>query len=299
MNNEYWFDFVAGWIGGCAGLLVGQPMDTIKVRQQTLKRMNSVNYAISIFKYEGIRGFYKGLGFPLLASGTLNSLFFGVYGNSIRWLSEGKQKPSVSDVLIAGSAGGVAQLVVACPVDLIKIKMQMQTGSSRHDLGNSFETKYRGPVLCLQDIYKKGGVAGCYTGFNSMFLRDVIASGVYMATYEVIVGFNTSPSAYSIILGGGVAGLLSWTAILPFDVIKSRIQADCPTNPRYKNTWDCVMKSYKEEGLLVFTRGYCMMAVRAFPTNGAIFLAYVTSLNILKDCFGLNEKEKESQVVMT
>ena len=68
------------------------------------------------------------MGFPILATGTLNSLFFGVYGNSLRYLGEGKVKPSYYDVFWAGCAGGVVQLVVACPVDLVKIKMQMQTG---------------------------------------------------------------------------------------------------------------------------------------------------------------------------
>lgn len=75
-----------------------------------------------------MRGFYKGMGFPLLATGTLNSLFFGAYGSCLRKLSEGKDTHSYSDVFTAGCAGGVVQLVVACPVDLVKIKMQIQTG---------------------------------------------------------------------------------------------------------------------------------------------------------------------------
>ena len=45
---------------------------------------------------------------------------------------------------------------------------------------------------------------------------------------------------------------------------------------------DCLIKSYKADGLAVFGRGFTMMSVRAFPTNGAIFLGYVTSLNVMK-----------------
>ena len=73
-------------------------------------------------------GFYKGIGFPLLATGALNSLFFGVYGNTLRHLSRHRDRPSYGDVFWAGCAGGVVQLVVAVPVDLVKIKMQTQTG---------------------------------------------------------------------------------------------------------------------------------------------------------------------------
>jgi solute carrier family 25 protein 45/47 len=77
-----------------------------------------------------VRGFYKGMGFPLLATGTLNAVFFGVYGNCMRALHKGKEKPSLTQVFLSGCAGGVVQLSVACPVDLVKIKMQLQTGIS-------------------------------------------------------------------------------------------------------------------------------------------------------------------------
>ena len=85
----------------------------------------------SIVYFLQFRGFYKGIGFPLLSTGTLNSLFFGVYGNCLHATSNGREAPpSYSNVFWAGCAGGVAQLVVACPVDLVKIKMQMQTGNN-------------------------------------------------------------------------------------------------------------------------------------------------------------------------
>ena len=34
-------------------------------------------------------------------------------------------------ICLAGGAGGVAQLFVNCPVDIVKIKMQMQTGKAK------------------------------------------------------------------------------------------------------------------------------------------------------------------------
>ena len=41
----YWFimtEFVAGWIGGCSGLLLGHPFDTLKVRQQALNHTSII-----------------------------------------------------------------------------------------------------------------------------------------------------------------------------------------------------------------------------------------------------------------
>ena len=31
-------EFVSGWVGGCCGILLGHPFDTLKVRQQALNQ---------------------------------------------------------------------------------------------------------------------------------------------------------------------------------------------------------------------------------------------------------------------
>ena len=82
----------------------------------------------------------------MLSAGALNSLFFGVYGVSLRFMTSlrdptttSKQpssalnsvKPTNWEIFWAGCAGGAAQLVVACPVDVVKIKLQTQTGEIR------------------------------------------------------------------------------------------------------------------------------------------------------------------------
>jgi hypothetical protein len=54
---------------------------------------------------------------------------------------------------------------------------------------------------------------------------------------------------HSCLLEGGIAGALSWTSCYPVDVVKSRIQSD--TEGKYKNFFDCVKKSYHEEGIKV------------------------------------------------
>ena len=81
----------------------------------------------------------------MLSAGALNSLFFGVYGVSLRFMTSlrdpsttSKQpssaltsvKPTNWEIFWAGCAGGAAQLVVACPVDVVKIKLQTQTGEN-------------------------------------------------------------------------------------------------------------------------------------------------------------------------
>ena len=77
------------------------------------------------------------------------------------------------------------------------------------------------------------------------------------------------------------AGSVTWGLVLPIDVIKSRIQADCPENPRYKSMIQCIRISYKEEGLSVFYRGFGPLILRAVIVNGATFFVYQSVLTHL------------------
>ncbi len=109
------------------------------------------------------------MAFPLAAVGVLNSVFFGVYGNTLRlWYStteddskstkrspdststgsscsatgtvklEGVEetkalvdlKPSYLAICIAGGFAGAVQGVPATPIDLVKVRLQAQTGGN-------------------------------------------------------------------------------------------------------------------------------------------------------------------------
>ena len=72
-------------------------------------------------------GFFRGMGFPLMSYGVVNSIYFGVYGNTLRYLKKTPDgSPRYRDIYIAGCVGGAAQLAVACPVDRVKVVLQSQ-----------------------------------------------------------------------------------------------------------------------------------------------------------------------------
>lgn len=116
------------------------------------------------------------------------------------------------------------------------------------------------PFQCLQGIYSEAGLRGCYKGLLPQALRDIKANAIYFITYQVCLDWmkgmeERENTAREIFLAGGVAGLLSWQTIIYLDVIKSRIQTDSLTQPRYRGTLDCIQQSYRRDGLRVFTRG--------------------------------------------
>lgn len=129
------------------------------------------------------------------------------------------------------------------------------------------------------------GIRGMYRGLPVQFLRDVPASGLYFLIFEFLnyegsTRLKSVPPIMVNFVSGGFAGLLSWAAIIPFDVIKSRVQADTE-HKAYKGFMDCAIKSYKEDGLKVFFRGLGMVSLRAFPVNAVTLMVHAEFMQLL------------------
>ena len=137
---------------------------------------------------------------------------------------------------------------------------------------------YSGPVHCISSIYQHHGLRGCFYGFNITMLREIPAFGVYFASYAWLCDHlkkeNKDKSAGHMVIAGGIAGMLSWIINIPVDVVKSRIQADNLSNPRFRSMWHCAMLAYRAEGMRVFWRGLPITCLRAFPTNAVTFPIY-------------------------
>ena len=91
-------------------------------------------------------------------------------------------------------------------------------------------------------------------------------------------------------LAGGIAGTVQWfPPIYCMDVIKSRMQSALPGV--YSGTWDCFKKSYRQEGLQVFFKGFGTALLRAFPLHAFIFLGYEATIAALK-----NNRTKQKKI---
>ena len=138
-------------------------------------------------------------------------------------------------------------------------------------------------MQCLTSIYKEHGTRGCLRGLNATIIREVPGFSVYMVSYTYLCDLlqkpgTDHPGVGAMLMAGGLAGVLSWMGNIPFDVIKSRLQADNLANPRYRNYWECIRKSYRDDGYRVFWRGLPVTCIRAFPVNAVTFTVYSTSL---------------------
>ncbi|XP_064780806.1 mitochondrial basic amino acids transporter-like [Oncorhynchus masou masou] len=288
-------DFLAGCIGGAAGVLVGHPFDTVKVRLQVQnvdKPLYRGTYHCfqSIVRQESMFGLYKGIGSPMMGLTFVNAIVFGVQGNTMRYL--GHDTPM--NQFLAGAAAGAIQCVVCCPMELAKTRMQMQgTGEKK-----SKRKLYKNSLDCLAHIYKREGLLGVNRGMVTTLIRETPCFGVYFLTYDILTrSIGCEPGdRYMIpklLFAGGMSGVTCWLSTYPVDVIKSRLQADGVGGVyQYSSIADCVRQSVKREGLIVFTRGLTSTLLRAFPVNAVTF---ATVTLVLMYARGVEEGPKDSE----
>ncbi|XP_069118326.1 solute carrier family 25 member 45-like [Argopecten irradians] len=283
--------YVAGALGGTAGYFVGYPLDTIKVQLQTQsKESRGLLAALSNTWKQGLTGgFYRGMSWPLFSTGFTTSIFYGVYGNTLTFLEpdKSKQKSAYGKIVLAGSVAGFTQGFPVIPIDYIKVVLQSQIStlcekSTNIAKGSSVNHDnihyFHGPSDCARSVVRTSGVAGLFKGATATMPREIILFANYGLIYELISNsikqrkWTDSKGLFADFIGGGFAGSISWIFVIPFDVIKSRFQADF--QGKYSSTVDCAIQSYRAEGMGVFYKGCLVTCVRAFPVCAVSFMVY-------------------------
>nr|XP_004571006.1 solute carrier family 25 member 45 isoform X1 [Maylandia zebra] len=272
-------EFLAGSISGALGIAVGHPLDTVKVRLQAQSVYKGIFHCvIKTYSHEGLHGFFKGMAFPVLTTGITNSVVFGCYSNALGYLTKSQRsrgKPaSAAQVFTAGCFSGLVQVSVSAPIDLVKVRLQ----------GQSTSTRYRGPVHCVAVIVREEGLRGLYRGGLALTLRDVPCYGLYFLPYEVtrkvLTQDGKEPGTFVILVAGGFAGVVTWSFATPMDVVKARLQMSGAGGREYGGVLHCMRVSVREEGVRVFFKGLLLNSLRAFPVNAVTFLSYESLMKI-------------------
>lgn len=266
-----------------AGLLVGFPIDTVKVRLQ-IQGYDSLSQAFqSTFKENGIRSFYRGILPPMFTVSIVKSISFQSYSTSKAWLishlglpKDQTQIPFRDLTTVSALAGAVAGGIIAlvsCPLELVKIQRQVEELLAKQQKNGTIE---RGSSLrTFLRIVRTNGVTGLYRGLLPHALRDTVGTATYFASYEMskhtLLPLLPAPVAH--FLSGGMSGVASWLVIFPLDLVKSRIQKDAQLRERqYKGMVDCARKTYKAAGLRGFYTGFSATLLRSFPLHSLNWL---------------------------
>ncbi|POR35456.1 Mitochondrial basic amino acids transporter [Tolypocladium paradoxum] len=275
-------DFWAGYLSGAVGIVVGNPLDLVKVRLQA-------QGAASSRAQVRLRNAATGTGAPILGYGALNALLFVSYNRSEAALNSAlSTHRSLWATWLAGALGGLSTWVVSTPTELVKCRAQMSTTPPAVS-----------SWTIARQIWRADGLRGLYVGGVVTALRDSIGYGFYFWSYELATSRWPSSSrpdndggavslrgeAPRILLCGGLAGIVTWVSVFPLDVIKTRLQTQ-PWSPAPKasplvppaqgrlGALQVAREAFREGGLRVFFRGLAVCSIRAFMVNAVQWTVY-------------------------
>ena len=285
-------DLIAGGVAGSAGIFVGHPFDSMKVRVQMAANVASGSGSAVLQAPHFNGSVWAGLGSPLAMAALINASIFLTFGACKRsWTEHGLDRRYSSRTRDAacGCTAGFASSLLISPAELVKTKLQTQRPSS--------SPIYRNSLQSARLILAKHGIAGLYQGFVATAIRQTPGIGVYLTTYDQLR--NTIHSNYfdhsssgeatkdrnlllASIAAGGIAGSFSWAIVYPIDVIKSRIQALPYDTRRHEQSILNISRQVVLHGVGGLFRGFSIAVFRAFPVNAIIFPTYEVTQKIIK-----------------
>jgi solute carrier family 25 carnitine/acylcarnitine transporter 20/29 len=297
-------DLMAGGIAGSAGIVVGFPLDSIKVRMQMGTPVNTT------VQLGGVASLFRGIGAPFATAALVNASIFCSYGKSTRlWdqYFENKNEPASLKAFACGTFTGIVSSFLLCPTEHVKVQLQTQEHTSTSGGGGGVGTRrgvvYKDSFDATRKIVANHGIAGLYRGLIATCCRQGPAFGIYFTSYGIIKEWGQQQHVFgnewtACVFAGGTAGAISWGVVYPFDLLKSRIQALPLDASKKESSLEHTTRSVvKRGGWGALYRGLGITLVRAFPVNGIIFCVYEYSLTKLIGHDSTGEKHMTPEMV--
>ncbi|XP_075880275.1 mitochondrial thiamine pyrophosphate carrier [Nelusetta ayraudi] len=184
--------------------------------------------------------------------------------------------PSAEEAALAGSAAGMVTRAIISPLDVLKIRFQLQIEpvSSRKPEG-----KYRGLFQAFRCIHSEEGLSAFWKGHVPAQLLSICYGAVQFVSFELLTEavHNTTtydsqtPGAHFVC--GGLAACSATVVCQPLDTLRTRFASQ--GEPKvYSNLRHAVATMLRSEGVLTFYRGLSPTLVAVFPYAGLQFFSY-------------------------
>ena len=278
----WWTDlrgFIAGYCSGIALVLAGHPFDTIIVRMSSEGLSGRFGGPLDCLKStvmeEGALAVYKGVIPPLLMTGVVNSVLFGMQTSFVNRIKQPGSAATVTDTMQAAVASGAIISLLVSPMERIKARLQVQYSGSY------------GVLQCVKDVVRENGIRhGIYRGWTATaFCR--MSNYAYFGSYAAIskmVNPSGQKSTSRSLLSGGLAGVCYWFSCYPMVVVKNKMQASSASSPAaHFRLTTCIGSIAEKEGIRGFFVGFTPCVLRAMPANAAAFTAFEAALHALPE----------------
>ncbi|WBW71954.1 mitochondrial carrier, ornithine Ort1 [Schizosaccharomyces osmophilus] len=222
--------FSAAVFSSAVSNIVGFPLDSIKVRQQTYHFPTIRSCFQNAIQHEGWRGLYRGFTLPLISATMSRSISFTLYDSFKHSLEN--TTPSVR-YFLSGLGTGSLISMFACPFEYSKLYSQIHALLRKQDVQKNINKPYKPSQRPLSsfrsasDIVRRYGFFSLWNGYRYHLARDAFGSACYFTIYETFKGFlisNHITPSFAYAFSGAFCGALSWVLVFPIDTAKSIVQ---------------------------------------------------------------------------
>lgn len=269
----------------CIADVMTFPLDVAKVRLQIQGEGTRPGAAaqyrgvfgtiLTIAKKEGPRCLYNGIVPGLQRQACFATVRIGFYDGV---------RDSYSRALLTASSGGAATLgvrilagittgglavVCAQPTDVVKVRMQAQSGNAPTRYANSFQA--------YKTIARDEGMKGLYKGTLPNVARNAIVNAAELVCYdsikEQILKANLmSDNMPCHFVSAFAAGFCATVVASPVDVVKTRYMNS--GKGQYIGALDCAVKMFHEGGPTTFYKGFMPSFIRLGSWNICMFVTF-------------------------
>lgn len=189
---------------------------------------------------------------------------------------------------LTGALAAVAAGVVTHPVDLVKVRLQLQGGAGEAAAAG------RGLLGTAAAIVRSDGVKGLYAGLSGSVLRQSTLIGARIGVFDALkarVAAPGEPLSFGASVGCGLAaGAASAALCNPADLVLVRMQADGRLPPalrrNYAHAGAALSRIAREEGVPALWRGTAPTMARACVVAAAQMTFYDAAKAELVPLFG-------------
>jgi len=177
----------AGLTTGTIGISIASPTDLVKIRQAEGKKKpgearrynGTIDAFTKIYKNEGVKGFWKGVGPNIVRNSIINAAELATYDQvkqtilNNKWLQDG-----VPCHLLCGTTAGFVATCVGSPADVLKTRIMNQV------IQPDGSKQYKNAFDCIGKVMKNEGFGAFYKGFWPNFARIGTWNIVMFLTFE-------------------------------------------------------------------------------------------------------------------
>lgn len=182
---------LCGATSGAVTKTVVAPLERVKILLQlrgmgaAIKGLPESTHLLGVMRHivvtEGVTSLFKGNLANVVRIVPVYGLKFSLndrFRTLVREPGQTTRQLSTAQLMVAGTMGGLCQILVTYPLELVRTRLSLST--------TSLEGAYSGIIDCLRGTVAKEGVKGLYKGITATIWSGAPYTGLQMTSYELV-----------------------------------------------------------------------------------------------------------------